>query len=74
MVSGFNKGFCNVSETFVVIFFESANKSLMIYLIYLEVFLKLFVSKMKVMSGFLIYTYFSNFKALPDNFTNLKKG
>ena len=72
VISDFSKDFYNVNENFGIIFFELANKPFMLYLIYLEVFLKVFFNMMKVISDYLIHMYFSNFKAIPHNFTNFK--
>ena len=49
VVSDFND-FYNVNENYGVTFFQSANKPFTVYLIYLEVFLKVFFSKKKVIT------------------------
>ena len=73
VVSDFNRDFQIVNENFGVIFFEFAYKPFTLYLILLEVFLKVFFNKMKVTSDFLINLYFSNLKAVPKSFTGIKK-
>lgn len=49
VVSDFND-FYNVNENYGATFFQSANKPFTVYLIYLEVFLKVFFNKKKVIT------------------------
>lgn len=60
IVSDFARIDDNRNENYGLIFFESANKPFMLYLVYLEVFLKIFYNKNNVTSEFLIKKYLKN--------------
>ena len=68
IVSDFNDSTHNRNENDGLIFFESTNKPFMFYLVYLEVLLKIFYNKNKLICAFLIEKYLeiNDFNSIPD--------
>ena len=68
IVSDFNESIHNRNENAELIFFESANKPFMFYLVYLEVLLKILYNKNKLIYAFSIEKYLeiNDFNSIPD--------